>query len=82
MIDGIPILDFGAGALVTVFVLAILTGRLIPRRTYDDMREERDTWRASAERSAEHATKLLDNSELTVEIVKSVKRLAESGERP
>lgn len=81
MIDGIPILDFGPPALVAAFVLAILTGRLVPRRTYTDMKAERDEWRESAKLSDQQQAKLLANSEMTVEIVKSIKRHAESGER-
>ncbi|WP_432091841.1 hypothetical protein [Streptomyces sp. NRRL F-5630] len=37
--------DLGAVALLTLVVLMILTGRLVPRRTYDDLLKERDTWR-------------------------------------
>lgn len=39
--------DLGAVALLTLVVLMVLTGRLVPRRTYDDLKEERDTWRAA-----------------------------------
>ncbi len=81
LIDGIPLLDFAPPTLLAAFVLAILTGRLVPRRTYTDMREERDEWRESAKISAEQQAKLLANSEMTVEIVKSIKRHAESGDR-
>jgi hypothetical protein len=31
--------------LLGLAVLLLLTGRLIPRRTYDDMRQDRDHWR-------------------------------------
>ncbi|MCP9211519.1 hypothetical protein [Streptomyces cucumeris] len=37
----------GAAAIVVVVVLMVLTGRLVPRSTLQDMREERDTWRAA-----------------------------------
>lgn len=37
MIEGIPLADLGAGALVTFCVILILTGRLVPRRTVDLM---------------------------------------------
>lgn len=35
-------------ALVGLFVLAILTGRLVPRRTYDDKVHECNEWRAES----------------------------------
>ncbi|MEU7435723.1 hypothetical protein AB0B07_33520 [Streptomyces sioyaensis] len=44
---GINVAQGGAVALLAVVVLMVLTGRLIPRRTYDDLKEERDTWRSA-----------------------------------
>ncbi|WP_328313074.1 hypothetical protein OG432_24345 [Streptomyces sp. NBC_00442] len=54
---GINVTQGGAVALLALVVLMVLTGRLIPRRTYDDVREERDTWRA-AHSSSEEARRL------------------------
>lgn len=56
-------LQAGAGGLVALIVLMILTGRLVARRQLVDLRAdrdaqltevraERDTWRAAAEREA------------------------------
>ncbi|WP_436735981.1 hypothetical protein [Streptomyces sp. BBFR102] len=44
---GVKIADLGAVTLLALVVLIVLTGRLVPRRTYDDLREERDTWRSA-----------------------------------
>lgn len=49
LIDGLPVGNIGAGALVCLIVLLILTGRLVPRQQVLDLREDRDQWRASAE---------------------------------
>lgn len=46
---GLPIGQFSAGALVALVVLLILIGRLVPRQSLLDMREDRDKWRATAE---------------------------------
>lgn len=54
---GINVAQGGAVALLALVVLMVLTGRLIPRRTYDDLREERDTWR-SAHSTSEEARRL------------------------
>lgn len=35
----------GAGTLVTIAVLMIFTGRLVPRSTYSEMVKDRDLWR-------------------------------------
>lgn len=52
MIDplaGLPVGQLSAGALVGLVVLLILVGRLVPRQSLLDMREDRDKWRTSAE---------------------------------
>lgn len=46
---GLPIGQFSAGALVGLVVLLILIGRLVPRQSLMDMREDRDKWRGTAE---------------------------------
>lgn len=42
---GINPSDVGLGALLTLVILLILTGRLIPRRTHEDVLADRDNWR-------------------------------------
>lgn len=49
LVEGLPVGNIGAGALVCLIVLLILTGRLVPRQQVLDLREDRDQWRASAE---------------------------------
>ncbi len=44
-IFGINASDAGLGALLTLVVLLILTGRLVPRRTHEDVLTDRDNWR-------------------------------------
>jgi hypothetical protein len=56
---GVNPLDAGAAALLTLVVLLILTGRLIPRRTHEDALADRDNWRSAyleseKARQAEH----------------------------
>lgn len=60
---GVDVTQGGAVALLAVVVLMVLTGRLIPRRTYDDLREERNMWRTAtqdAERLAHRQQNQLD----------------------
>lgn len=45
----LPVGQFSAGALVFVIVSLILGGRLVPRQSLLDMREDRDKWRQTAE---------------------------------
>lgn len=42
---GAPIGQIGAGALVTLIVLLILSGRLVTRRQLQDVQADRDYWR-------------------------------------
>jgi hypothetical protein len=56
---GINPSDVGLGALLTLVILLILTGRLIPRRTHEDVLADRDNWRqayleSEKARTAEH----------------------------
>ncbi|MER6492738.1 hypothetical protein [Streptomyces griseorubiginosus] len=44
-IFGINAGDAGVGVLLTLVVLLILTGRLVPRRTHEDALTDRDNWR-------------------------------------
>jgi hypothetical protein len=37
--------DAGLGVLLTLVILFILTGRLVPRRTHEDALADRDNWR-------------------------------------
>jgi hypothetical protein len=40
---GLPdVFQVSAGALVAIIVVLVLTGRLVPRRTVDDLRADRD----------------------------------------
>jgi hypothetical protein len=55
---GLPIGQFSAGALVGLVVLLILVGRLVPRQSLQDMREDRDKWRTTAEDWQRAATQL------------------------
>ncbi|MFJ9038012.1 hypothetical protein ACIRF8_15635 [Streptomyces sp. NPDC102406] len=71
-IFGMAPTDAGAVALLTLVVLFILTGRLIPRRTHEDLIADRDNWRSAfleseALRKVEHdqTGELLDMAKLT-----------------
>lgn len=58
--------------LLGLAVWMILTGRLIPRRTYDEMVKDRDHWRAVAETSTKQNTQLLEGARVTTEVVRQL----------
>lgn len=37
----------GAGGLVSLFVIAVMRGKLVPRKTMEDVLKERDDWKAA-----------------------------------
>jgi hypothetical protein len=78
---GLPVSAAGPTTLLTLVVLFILTGRLVPRSTLQDMREERDTWRAAhakseAAREAERqlVDELLETARLGNQMLASLPR--------
>ncbi|MFH8581641.1 hypothetical protein [Streptomyces zaomyceticus] len=76
---GLTPTDLGISGLLALVVLFVLTGRLVPRSTLQDMREERDTWRAAhaeseAARQAERdqVTELLELSRTAGHVLTSL----------
>jgi hypothetical protein len=56
VLDGLPVGQISAGALVALVVLMILTGRLVTRQQMLDLRADRDKWEASATKWQEVST--------------------------
>lgn len=50
MLDNIPVVGLTAPGLLMITVLLLFTGRLFPRATVEDLKQERDTWRAAYEK--------------------------------
>jgi len=66
--------------LLAAFVRAILTGRLVPRSTLEDVQRDRDTWRQAAKTREEASTitalqaqELLSTAQLTNQLLLSLK---------
>lgn len=58
-VSGIPWGDFSWPALLGLVVLLIIRGDIVPRKTYEDMRRERDEWRTTAIKALEVNDKTL-----------------------
>lgn len=54
---GVPVGQIGAGALVAIIVLLILSGRLVPRQQLLDVQADRDHWRTAADKWQDVSTK-------------------------
>lgn len=86
-IFGINPSDAGLGALLTLVILLILTGRLIPRRTHEDVLADRDNWRqafreSEALRKVEHeqVEELLEMAKLGSHILTALPRPGQADE--
>jgi hypothetical protein len=84
---GLSVAEAGPTAILTLVVLLVLTGRLVPRATLTDMRDERDTWRAAhteSERARqaerEQVEELLEMARLGNQLLHSLPRPKGRGE--
>lgn len=85
-----PFLQVGAGGLLTIGILMILTGRLVPAGTVDKLlsgRDERiselkatvDSERDRNCRQAQQITSLLESGRTTVHVLEEIRKVAEHG---
>lgn len=49
LLAGLPLGQLSAGALVTIIVIMILTGRLVTRQQLLDVQADRDRWHTAAD---------------------------------
>ncbi|NUR15554.1 MAG: hypothetical protein HOQ13_04500 [Dermatophilaceae bacterium] len=80
MLEGLPV-DFlnGVGTVGVVVAVGwlVLTGKLVPRRTLEDARADRDSWRTAAEVQRDQVTKLIHDADVTEALLKSIEKRAE-----
>lgn len=57
MLDGVSLIGLTPAGLLLITVLMVLTGRLVPKSTYQQVIKERDQWHAAyeLERTARNA---------------------------
>lgn len=90
MIESIPWAAIGGltpGGLVTVIVWMVLTGRIVPKSTYDVMVKARDDWQATATKKQEIIHTLAETvrdqqviGETTAKIMSAVQDANKSGD--
>ena len=61
MLDGISIIGLTPAGLLLITVFFIMTGRLVPKATYQDKVKEADLWRAAYE--AERAARTISDAQ-------------------
>ena len=62
----------GAGGLVGLCVLLVLTGRLVPRSTLMAERRRADKWEAVAVEALRQNGKLVDGAEVTSDVLRAI----------
>ena len=72
LIPGDWVVQGGAVGLLTIVALMIFTGRLVPRRLYEDMEKDRDQWREVALKAIGHADQLLPGAEIATEVARAL----------
>jgi hypothetical protein len=78
VVDGIPVVGLTAPALLGLAILLLLTGRLIPRRTYDDLKQDREDWKAAHRESERIRGELVQHMNMMVEQAKVTEALLRS----
>lgn len=64
--------SLGAGGLVCLGVLMVLTGRLVPRSIYADKVRECEQWRAAFVKATSHTDALLPGAQIAAEVTRSL----------
>ena len=76
-IPGDWIVQGGAVGLLGVVALMVFVGRLVPRRTYNDIVRDRDQWRDVALRAMGHADALMPAAQITTKVTEALGLAAE-----
>lgn len=71
-IPGEWIIQGGAVGLLGLVVLMILRGALVPRKTHEEVQEERDTWRLIALKAMGQTDALLPAAHITTKVAQSL----------
>jgi hypothetical protein len=82
VLDGLPIKDLSLATLLGVAILLIMLGRLVPRPTYNEKKEEAERWRLAYERerdarevSDRQTVELLELAKTTHDLISAIVRL-------
>lgn len=75
---GVPIAGLTAPALAGFAVLAVLRGWLVPRKTYDDLKEDRDRWQQAHSISEEARLTQTRQLDAVLEVGQTVKNVMEA----
>ena len=73
MLGGVVPVDLVApGGIVAFAIFLILTGRLVPRSTLDDVRGQRDAWQRVAEEASDQNRQLIEVARVINDVMSSL----------
>jgi len=84
MLDGISgaaVNGVGVIGLLAGLFWMLARGNLVTRREAQDLKDDRDRWRVVAEVAVAQNNKLVDKSDLTLDILRSIDRRSEGVDR-
>lgn len=67
-VDSFYIVNLAPSTILGLVVLMVYTGRLIPRRTYDDLLDDRNKWREACQMQGKQLDAVMEVGE-TVEVI-------------
>lgn len=77
-LSSLPLLPTSAGALLGVVVLMVLRGYLIPRAVVDDVRADRDMWKAAYENERARTGELSGQVTTLMEVARTAEHVMRS----
>jgi hypothetical protein len=78
---GVPLIALTTPTLLGIAILMVLTGRLVPRSTYDDKAEEANKWQAAHKVSEEARLSQTRQMDAVMEVGETVKNVLTALER-
>lgn len=78
LIEGIPVESVGVAGLLVGLFWMLATGRLVTRREADDIKADRDVWRANALDQKGLLTQMLSTQETTNRLLRAIPHVEES----
>lgn len=71
--DLLTLLGGSAGGTALAFCILFITGMIVPKATHDEMREQRDEWKRTAELNAARAEASIAAGQVVKDVMVSLK---------
>lgn len=72
--DLLSLFGGASGGTALVFCVLFITGLIVPKNTYDEMREQRDEWKRTAELNAARAEASVAAGQVVKDVMVSLRK--------